>query len=109
MAEILREDPFVATRQDGNRARANAPKFGEAGGIFKDVDRIELNPTDREKLFEFQTTRSTRLPERFQSNGIGHGALPVLDPDYGRRRRRSSTAYSAGQSGEEVRDKSLKR
>jgi hypothetical protein len=81
MGQILREDPFIATRQNRHRTRADAAKFGQAGGIFKNVDRFELNPTDREKLFEFQTTRSTRLPESFQRLGVGHHHLLILEPD----------------------------
>ena len=81
MAEVLREHPVVAARQDRHRAGANAPQFRQTGGIFKNVDRIELDPTDREKLFEFQTTRSTRLPERFQRTGIGHDNLHIREPD----------------------------
>lgn len=64
MPEVLREDPLVATRQHRDRPCTDTPQFRQTGSIFKHVDRIELNPTDREKLFEFQTTRSTRLPER---------------------------------------------
>jgi hypothetical protein len=73
--DVLREDPLVTTRQDRDRACAQAAQFIAAGGIFKNVDRLEPDPTDREKLFEFQTTRSTRLPERIQGLGFGHRAL----------------------------------
>jgi hypothetical protein len=75
MPEVLSEDPFIATGQDRHRTRTNASQLCQAGGIFKNVDRLELDRTDREKLFEFQTTRSTRLPERFQRHGIGHWEL----------------------------------
>ena len=34
------------------------------GGVFQNIDRFELDPTDREKLLESQTAGSTRLPER---------------------------------------------
>jgi hypothetical protein len=81
MAKILREDPLVPTRQDWHRARPKASQFGQSGGTFKNVDRLELDPTDREKLFEFQTTRSTRLPERLQHRGIGHANLLILRHD----------------------------
>ncbi len=37
-------------RQHRHRAGADASQFRQTGGIFKHVDRIELNPTDREKL-----------------------------------------------------------
>jgi hypothetical protein len=77
MTEILGEDPRVPARQDGHRTRTDAAKLREARGIFKNVDRLELNPTDREKLFEFQATRSARLPERFQLKGICHDPLLI--------------------------------
>jgi hypothetical protein len=82
MPKVLREDPLIAARQYRHRACANPAKFSQPGGIFKNVDRLELNPTDREKLFEFQTTRSTRLPERFQLHDVDHDGLLILPIDY---------------------------
>jgi hypothetical protein len=63
MANVLREHPIVATRQNGDRARAEAAQFGEAIGIGKNIDGFELDRTDRKKLFEFQAAGSARLPE----------------------------------------------
>jgi hypothetical protein len=73
VAQVLGENPVVAAREDGYRAGAQASQFRQTGGVFKNVDRIELDPTDREKLFEFQATRSTRLPESLQARDVGHG------------------------------------
>jgi hypothetical protein len=72
LGNVLRENKLVTARQDRDRARAKALQLRPAGGVFKDVDRFELDPTDREKLFESQTAGSTRLPERLQRCGFGH-------------------------------------
>ena len=95
MGDVLRENPIVATRQHGDGTSAEPLQLREAVGISQDIDRLELDRTDREKLFEFQTTRSTRLPERFQLYDVSHGTLHIQLPDYGRCGPRSSTAHSA--------------
>ena len=63
MTEILGEDPVVASRQDGDGTRTQPSQLGQTGGAFKNVDRLELDPTDREKLFQSQAAGSARLPE----------------------------------------------
>jgi hypothetical protein len=63
LGDVLREDEIVAARQDGDRARAKALQLSTAGCVSEDINRFELDPTDREKLFESQAARSTRLPE----------------------------------------------
>jgi hypothetical protein len=72
LRDILREDEIVAARQDRYRARAEALQLGAAGRIGEDVDRFELDPTDREKLFQSQAAGSARLPERLQGRGLRH-------------------------------------
>jgi hypothetical protein len=64
LRDVLREDELIAARQDGDRARTEALEFGPTGWISEDVDRFELDPTDREKLLESQAAGSPRLPER---------------------------------------------
>jgi hypothetical protein len=76
VADVLREDVVVAPGQDRDGACAQATQLGEAGGVFQDVYRFELDLTDRQKLFEFQTARSSRLPEYLQSC-CAHGG-PLL-------------------------------
>ena len=80
VTDVLREHVVVATRKHGHRPRAKAAELGETGGVFKHVDRFEPDRTDREKLLEFQATRSTRLPEHLQRDEIVHGTLHTL-PD----------------------------
>jgi hypothetical protein len=41
-------------------------QFSAASRVSEDIDRFELNPTDREKLFESQAAGSARLPECLQ-------------------------------------------
>jgi hypothetical protein len=65
LGNVLSEDELVTARQDRDRTRAKALQLGPAGGVFKDIDRFELDPTDREKLFQSQAAGSARLPERF--------------------------------------------
>ena len=74
LGDVLREHELVAARQDRDRARAQPPQFGAAFGVFEDIDRFELDPTDREKLLESQAAGSPRLPERLQCGG--HRLLP---------------------------------
>jgi hypothetical protein len=54
-------------------------QFGPAGRVSEDIDRLELDPTDREKLFQSQAAGSARLPERLQRRGFGHVAFLVDD------------------------------
>jgi hypothetical protein len=75
LRDVLREDELIAARQNGDRARAEALELGTTGGISEDVDRFELDPTDREKLLESQAAGSPRLPERLQRRHFGHVAL----------------------------------
>ncbi len=74
MADVLREHVVVTARQHGDRARAQPSQLIKPGGVFQHVDGLELDPTDREKLFEFQAAGSSRLPEDLQWNGGGHVA-----------------------------------
>jgi hypothetical protein len=74
LRDILREDKPVAARQDRDRACTETRQLGPSLRVFQDVDRFELDPTDREKLLESQAAGSTRLPERLQWCGIRHGA-----------------------------------
>ena len=76
LRDVLRKDKFVAARQDRDRARAEALQFGSPGGVFQHIDRLELDPTDREKLLESQAAGSARLPERLQGRGLGHRGAP---------------------------------
>ena len=72
LRDVLRKDELVAARQHRNRTRAEALQLGPAGGVFEDIDRLELDPTDREKLLESQAAGSARLPERLQWCSLGH-------------------------------------
>ncbi len=63
MADVLRENPIRSTREYRNRPRTKVAKRIQAFGIGQNVDGFELDRTDREKLLEFQTARSARLPE----------------------------------------------
>ena len=74
LRDILREDKFVAARQHRDRACPEALQLGPPGGVFQHIDRLELDPTDREKLLEPQTAGSARLPERLQWLDLGHWA-----------------------------------
>jgi hypothetical protein len=74
LGDVLGEDELVAARQNGNRACAQALQLGPAGRISEDIDRFELDPTDREKLFESQAAGSTRLPERLQRRRFRHSS-----------------------------------
>ena len=76
LRDVLRKDKFVAARQDRDRACAEALQFGSPGGVFQHIDRLELDPTDREKLLESQAAGSARLPERLQGRGLGHRGAP---------------------------------
>ncbi len=59
----LGEDELIAARDDGHRACAKPLEFLQAGLVGEDVDRCELDPTDREVFFNPETARSMRLPE----------------------------------------------
>src|SRR5712691_6511646 len=74
LGDVLREDKFVAARQNRDRARAEALQLRPPGRVFQHIDRLELDPTDREKLLESQAAGSARLPERLQWLGLGHWA-----------------------------------
>ena len=76
LRDILREDELVAARQYRDRACAEARQLGPPFRVFEDIDRLELDPTDREKLLESQAAGSTRLPERLQWRGLGHRVYP---------------------------------
>ena len=76
LRDILREDELVAARQDRDRTGAETRQFGPPFRVFEDIDRLELDPTDREKLLESQAAGSTRLPERLQRRGLRHRAYP---------------------------------
>jgi hypothetical protein len=78
LGDILREDELVAARQDRDRTGADPRQLGSPGRVFKNIDRLELDPTDREKLLESQAAGSARLPERLQRRGLGHRALLVI-------------------------------
>jgi hypothetical protein len=78
LRDVLREDELVAPRQDRDRARADTRQLSPSGWVFENVDRLELDPTDREKLLESQTAGSTRLPERLQRRARGHLLLLII-------------------------------
>jgi hypothetical protein len=78
LRDVLREDELVAPRQDRDRARADPRQLSPSGWVFENVDRLELDPTDREKLLESQTAGSTRLPERLQRRACGHLLLLII-------------------------------
>src|SRR5204863_7394326 len=78
LRDVLREHEFVAARQNRDRTGADARQFCPPGRVFKNIDRLELDPTDREKLLESQTAGSARLPERLQWCGLGHRSLLVI-------------------------------
>jgi hypothetical protein len=75
LRDVLRKDELIAARQDGDRARAEALELGPTGRISEDIDRFELDPTDREKLLEPQAAGSPGLPERLQRRRFGHVPL----------------------------------
>ena len=52
------------------------PQFSETVGVVQHVDGLELDRTDREKLFEFQAAGSSRLPEHLQRDRV-HGLALV--------------------------------
>src|SRR3981081_2535000 len=66
MADVLRKRPIIPARQYRDGAGTEATKLVEAVRIGQDIDGLELDRTDREKLFEFQTACSARLPEDAQ-------------------------------------------
>ncbi|HLY88739.1 MAG TPA: hypothetical protein VKQ27_07120, partial [Acetobacteraceae bacterium] len=70
MADILREHVLVAARKHRDRPGSQPPQLIEPGGVFQHIDGLELDRTDREKLFEFQATRSSRLPEHLQRGRV---------------------------------------
>ena len=78
VADVLREHVVVAARQHGDRAGSQPPQLIEPGGVFQHVDGLELDRTDREKLFEFQAAGSSRLPEHLQRDRV-HGWLSCVD------------------------------
>ena len=78
MPDILREHPVIAARQYGDGASAESAQFSHSIGVFQDIDGIELDRTDREKLFEFQAARSARLPENLKRDIRLHGISPFL-------------------------------
>src|SRR5439155_13729863 len=78
LRDVLREHEFVAARQNRDRTGADARQFCPPGRVFKNIDRLELDPTDREKLLESQTAGSARLPERLQWCGLGHRSLLAI-------------------------------
>jgi hypothetical protein len=79
LRDVLGEDKVVTARQNRNRTGAEALQLGPTGGISEDIDRFELDPTDREKLFESQAAGSARLPERLKRRrDLGH--RPLLSP-----------------------------
>jgi len=75
LRDVLREDELIAARQDRDRSRAKTLELGPTGRISEDIDRFELDPTDREKLFQSQAAGSPGLPERLQRRRFGHVPL----------------------------------
>ncbi|HVY15319.1 MAG TPA: hypothetical protein VHB27_08830 [Rhodopila sp.] len=92
MADVLREHPIIAARQHRNGTSPQALQFGDAVGIGQDIDGIELDRTDREKLFEFQAACSARLPEHLQRDIRLHDAFSIS----GRLRRYGGRRQSQG-------------
>ncbi len=78
MPDILREHPVIAARQHGDRTSAEAAQLGHPIGVLQNIDGIELDRTDREKLFEFQAARSARLPENLQRDIRTHAMFSVM-------------------------------
>lgn len=71
----LAEDEAVAACDHRDGADAQAPQLLDPVRSLRDVDRFEPDRTDREKLLEFQTAGSSRLPEHL--DGFGH-LLPLF-------------------------------
>ena len=63
IADHLGEDETVAPRHDRYRACAETGEFVEPARIRHHVDRLELDPTDREVFLDPEAARSVRLPE----------------------------------------------
>src|SRR5690348_9885589 len=72
VADHLGKDKTVAARNDRHRARAEAPQLVEAAFVRHYVDRLELDPTDREVLLYPKAARSMRLPEDLNRFAHGH-------------------------------------
>jgi hypothetical protein len=73
IADDLRKDKAVAARHYRHRARAQSAQLLEAAFVSQYVDRLELDPTDREVFFDPEAARSMRLPEhldRFAHPGL---------------------------------------
>ena len=75
LRDVLGKDKFVAARQHRDRARAEALQLGPAGSVFKYIDRLELDPTDREKLLEFRQLVQPGCQNAFKGAASGT-ALP---------------------------------
>ena len=86
MGDVLRVHEVIAARQHGYRPRAQAPEVVQAGGVFKHVDGLEPDRTDREKLFEFrqlvhpgcQNTFSGTVPDMAFLPNDGEHDRPVV-------------------------------
>ena len=95
MADILREHILVAARKHRDRTSSQPPQLIEPGGVFQHIDGLELDRTDREKLFEFQAARSSRLPEHLQRNRFHDRLmqLPVEPPTRAARRQSGTCRF----------------
>ena len=71
IADDLGDDEFVTARDHGQGTRAEAAQQFLGFLVFQHVDRLELDPTDREEFFYPEAAGSVRLPEYFDR--LGHG------------------------------------
>ena len=62
VSDDLSVDKATAPRDHRHGARAQGAQGSSTLGILEDVDRLELDPTDREVLLNPETARSMRLP-----------------------------------------------
>ena len=76
--------PISVQRRIRPRVTESAPsvplvtQLCQAVGVFKHIDGLELDRTDREKLFEFQAAGSSRLPQYLQRDIAGHDLTCIL-------------------------------
>ena len=84
LAEVLRERELVAARQHGDRTGTKPPQISQPGLVFQHIDGLELDRTDREKLFEFQAAGSSRLPEHLQRLRVHGRLIRLLAPSFRR-------------------------
>src|SRR5262249_4750819 len=63
IADDLGKDKPVAARYDRHRPRTQPAQLFEPAFVCQHIDRLELDPTDREVFLYPETARSMRLPE----------------------------------------------